>query len=207
MRILRFGLFRPVPYRFPSPRGLCGELRICLSVRPIIASICLIAASVAPVLGEGSTLVSIGYNKPELLVSPGQIVTFFVTGLQTVLSQPQRAGTVPLPTSLAGISVDIEQVLPIGTTNTVYSAPLLGVEQIDNCGLPGSHHADCLVTAVTAQIPDELSLAPSFVLSPKAIIIENGTPSREFTLSLVADSIHVLTRCETTPVQNHSRPK
>ena len=196
MPLIGVAHFRSSADRLPSRRGFTRIHGSSLSMCLIVASMSLIATTPAPAFGQGTTLVSAAYNKPKLVVSPGQVISFFVTGLQTVLAQSQKAETLPLPLSLAGISVDIEQVMPIGTTSTVYSAPLLSVEQIDNCGLSGSQHTECLVTAITLQVPYELFLAPAAVLSPKAVVIENGTPSREFTLSLVPSSPHILTRCE-----------
>ncbi len=53
------------------------------------------------------TLTGAGYSNPGVVrVAPGQITTLFITGLKTVLtSEMIRASTLPLPTSLAGISV------------------------------------------------------------------------------------------------------
>src|SRR5579871_4851996 len=46
-----------------------------------------------------------GYSNPTLIqVSPGQITTILVSGLRPDFSKPQVATTVPLPSTLAGVS-------------------------------------------------------------------------------------------------------
>jgi hypothetical protein len=84
--------------------------------------------SLAPLFAEGMTLVGLGYSNPtNIRVSPGEIITLFVSNTKTVLplgSPTLRATTLPLPTSLGGFSVNIRQS---GTTN--YPAPLFSVEQ------------------------------------------------------------------------------
>ena len=173
---------------------------MCLAFRILM---CVFAMNLALVFGQGITLVRTGYvSSAPLTVAPGQITTFFVTGLQTVLTQPQKATSAPLPLSLAGLSIDIlaaSQSLP---SVVVFHAPLLSVEQFDNCRPNGPHGSDCYITAITAQFPFELG--PD-VSSPRirttAIILENGSFSKEFSLSLVTDNLHVLTRCETEATQ------
>jgi len=57
-------------------------------------------------LGQGITLSGTGYPNPTgIRAAPGQITTLFVTCSQTVLARPVNASSVPLPTTLAGISV------------------------------------------------------------------------------------------------------
>ena len=145
---------------------------MCLAFRILM---CVFAMNLALVFGQGITLVRTGYvSSAPLTVAPGQITTFFVTGLQTVLTQPQKATSAPLPLSLAGLSIDIlaaSQSLP---SVVVFHAPLLSVEQFDNCRPNGPHGSDCYITAITAQFPFELG--PD-VSSPRirttAIILEN----------------------------------
>ncbi len=97
---------------------------------------------------------------PIIRVAPGQITTLFVTGLKTVLSsQPVNANVVPLPTTLAGISVTLNQSGQQGTP-----IPLLAVQQMSVCNTGGAPPpasglaADCFITAITVQIPVELAL-------------------------------------------------
>ena len=74
--------------------------------RMLRTAFCLFAMSLGPLFGQGPTLAGTGYSNPSIIrVAPGQITTLFVTGLKTVLSQPVKATSLPLPTTLAGISV------------------------------------------------------------------------------------------------------
>lgn len=150
----------------------------------------------------GVALVGAGYVNPiPVRVAPGQVVTFFLTGLQTVLPPPfraERAPSVPLPLTLAGISATIRQSGP-GTSLPV---PLLSVEQLNTCSDPAAMSPECMLTAVTLQVPYELRPRNPLIMSPIDLIgtteiefVENGVPGRSFQLSPVMDSIHVLTNC------------
>jgi len=151
---------------------------------------------------SGISLVGAGYVNPvPVRVAPGQVTTFFLTGLQTVLPPParaERAPSVPLPVSLAGISATITQSGP----GTSYLVPLLSVEQLNTCDDPAAVTPDCMLTAVTLQVPFELKPRNPLLMSPIDLIgttritfQENGAPSRSFALSPVMDSVRVLTNC------------
>jgi hypothetical protein len=111
---------------------------------------CLSLMSLASLFGQGPTLTGTGYVDPSrFFVAPGQITTLFVTGLKTILpSEPIKAQAVPLPTSLAGISVILNQ--PGLQASTV---PLLSFQQISTCsdgsGSPASSGSvpECLQSA------------------------------------------------------------
>ena len=150
----------------------------------------------------GIALVGAGYVNPiPVRVAPGQVVTFFLTGLQTVLPPParaERAPTVPLPLVLAGISAVIRQSGP-GTSLPV---PLLSVEQLNTCSDPLAVLPECMLTAVTLQVPFELKPRNPLIMTLIDLIgttditfTENGVPGRSFQLSPVMDSIHALTNC------------
>src|ERR1700680_1957263 len=91
---------------------------------------CLFLMSLASLSGQGPTLTGTGYANPSIVrVAPGQITTLFVSGLKTVLpTEPINAASVPLPTSLAGISVILNQ--PGQPASPV---PLLSLQQISTC--------------------------------------------------------------------------
>jgi uncharacterized protein (TIGR03437 family) len=150
----------------------------------------------------GIALVGAGYVNPiPVRVAPGQVVTFFLTGLQTVLPPParaERAPTVPLPLVLGGISATIRQSGP-GTSLPV---PLLSVEQLNTCSDPAAMSPECMLTAVTLQVPFQLKPRNPLIMAPIDLIgtteiefVENGLPGRPFQLSPMMDSIHVLTNC------------
>ena len=129
-------------------------------MRPIrYFSLCLLATSQNLVFGQGPTLTGIGYVDPSIMrVAPGQITTLFVTGLKTVLASSVSAPGLPLPTTLAGISVTLNQ-----SNIAARQVPLLAVQQLPVCDTGGAapaatFSADCLITAITVQMPLELAI-------------------------------------------------
>jgi hypothetical protein len=95
---------------------------------------CAILIGLPPLFGQGSTLAGTGYTDPSIIrVAPGQITTLFVTGLKTVLSSPVNATSLPLPTTLAKISVALNQ-----TGNQSTPVPLLSVQQVSACSNGGA---------------------------------------------------------------------
>lgn len=155
----------------------------------------------------GPTLVGTGYGLPATIrVAPGQITTLFVTGLKTVLSSQQvKATTLPLPSTLSGISVTLSesnfgpQSMPV---------PLLSIQQNSACEdaatppAPSGPGPDCLITAITVQIPFELvppddSVPDMFATPTEVVVSENGNPSKAFRIVPVIDNIHVLNMCDT----------
>jgi hypothetical protein len=163
----------------------------------------LFALSLAPAFGQGLTLVGAGYSDPSSIrVAPGQITTFFVAGLKTILANPATATTLPLPKTLAGISV----TLTPETSGLSYSAPLLAVRQMNSCGYggapsPSSPSPDCLITAITVQVPFELSPVPNGANGFPAdlVITENGSASKGFKVYPQIDNVHVVSTCDPFP--------
>jgi hypothetical protein len=137
-------------------------------------------------------------------------MTLFVTGLKTVLSQPVNATTLPLPTTLAGISVTLNHQGESQPT----PVPLLSIQQVSVCdsgGVPQSAFgstADCPVTAITVQIPFELTgpsigPPPSVPIPPSTpalVVSENGNVSKAFTVYPVPDNLHVIGLCDAFPL-------
>src|ERR1035437_8751044 len=100
--------------------------------RMLLVSVCAVLMNLAPLFGQGMTLMGSGYASPTTIrVAPGQISTFFVSGLSTDTTKPQKATTLPLPNSLAGISVTINQ----SSQKQYVAVPLLAVEQLNTCGI------------------------------------------------------------------------
>jgi hypothetical protein len=173
--------------------------------RVLFISICAIPMSLGPLFGQGVTVVGAGYSAPSIIrVAPGQITTFFVTGLKTVLSQPAKAASLPLPNALAGISVTLNQPGPKS-----YPAPLLAVQQISTCndggGAPSSSSSslapECLTTAVTVQIPFELPyLDPvGALIDTEVVVNESGSASKGFRVYPMMDNMHILNTCDSFP--------
>jgi len=177
-------------------------------MKRIAASLILIALAMSLALGQNAPmLVGSGYGLPaQLSIAPGQIVTLQVTGLKTVLTSPSKATQMPLPSTLAGISVTLTQYLPIKTSLPV---PLLGVSQRNFCSYSSST-SDCLITFVTVQIPFEVVFFenPFSTADPQCPasgghcpktelqVAENGTASKIFSVVPVGDSIHIITDCD-----------
>ena len=154
----------------------------------------------------GPTLVGAGYDLPALRLAPGQITTLFVTGLNTVLQSGLISATsVPLPTTLGGISVTLNP-----NSYVASPVPLLSVQQTPVC-YSGTSSAstgntpDCVITAITVQMPVNLGLViydpltgttPPPQLPTVLVISENGNPSKAFNVIPVPDKLHVLTDCD-----------
>ena len=173
--------------------------------RMLLAALCAILITLAPMFGQGPTLVGAGYANPtQVQVAPGQIATLFVSGLKSVLSQPLRATSLPLPNSLGGISVTVSQL-----SSPSYPVPLLAVQQMSVCGNAGaspppsasSPTPECVITAITVQIPYEivpLQLGSDKSINPNVnvVVTENGSDSKTFTITSVTDNFHVLNTCD-----------
>ncbi len=137
-----------------------------------------------------AALFSASYQAPEMVeVSPGQVVTLFFRGVSPVANgvlRSAQAGAVPLPDSLAGLSISILQ----GPQTTPYRVPLLAVRQQNECE-EVSFRPICLLTAVRLQIPSELTPTVS-----KLTLTVDGEASRTFLLRPIRDNAHVLTTCD-----------
>jgi hypothetical protein len=106
-------------------------------------------AAAAMLCGQnGPTIAGGGYFRvSNLLIAPGQLVTLHVTGLQTVLPyqngqlRSQQAATVPLPKSIAGISVMLVEHLFSGDIS--FDVPLLSILQKNMCPNSASTSPAC----------------------------------------------------------------
>jgi uncharacterized protein (TIGR03437 family) len=164
---------------------------------------CLFAIGLAPAFGQG--ILGTGYfnffGSRPIQVAPGQIVTVFVSGLNTVLSKPLKATSLPLPNSLGGVSVTLKEFIPSAT----YPVPLLAVQQIPFCAGTTTPQPNCVVTAITLQVPYEiLPLLPGSggngTLNPELVVSENGNANAAIAvLQPVNDNLHILSTCDTFP--------
>ena len=159
-----------------------------------IGSVVLLASSHAT--GQsGPTLVGSGYGSPPYVsVAPGQVLTLWVAGLKAISPSTSNATMFPLPTSLAGISVTLNQ------TQRAFSQTLpltlISVVQTNLCGDPLNTAQACLLTAITGQIPFELVSDPFTSPPPSALVIsQDGVNSQSFPIGTVEDNVHVLTGC------------
>jgi uncharacterized protein (TIGR03437 family) len=171
-------------------------------MRPGLGFVCCIVIGLGSVFGQGIRLSGAGYADPSVIqVAPGEVTTLFVTGLKTVLSSPVSATGLPLPTQLAGISVSLNQ----GADQTT-PVPLFSVQQMAIC-TNGEKSADCLITAITVQIPLELTgpgigtptSLPTSASAPALVVSENGNVGPAFKVLPIADKLHVISSCDAFP--------
>jgi hypothetical protein len=161
---------------------------------------------VSALFGQGGTLVGAGYADPAITVAPGQITTIFVAGLSPDFTKPSTADGLPLPTSLAGTSASINQT----SLKQSFPVPLLAIRQANTCSPSVAQSfanrqapPECFLTAITLQIPSEISVTGDFSsTSTDLTITVNGTSSRAFSLSPFVDNIHVLKTCDRYPPKN-----
>jgi uncharacterized protein (TIGR03437 family) len=180
----------------------------------VLVCLCAVLINLSPLFGQSSlTLVGSvpGFSVPlgftpapnyssvnRISLAPGQIVTLQVTGMKTVLPVGQiiRATTLPLPTTLLGISVTISQVVR-GGTNVIEPAPVVALSQVNYCSSSATA-GGCVnnVTYVTVQIPFELLSAVPTQIG----ISDNGQDFGPFDATPTTDNIHVVTTCDTGTV-------
>jgi uncharacterized protein (TIGR03437 family) len=171
-----------------------------------------------------NTVVAGGYTLPvPISAAPGQILNLFVQGVGSTLTERVAATSLPLPTTLANISVQLTQ----SATPQSVAVPLLAVRPVSTCtgGISLGSVACGAYTVVTVQIPYELvancqsatQLCPSsatpFVNVAQLVISENGAPGGAIGLNPVADQIHIANGCDidtsaplacgTTPLITH----
>jgi uncharacterized protein (TIGR03437 family) len=154
------------------------------------------AASALLALGQSaspSTIIGAGYLFPAPInVAPGQIITVFAAGVGSALTRPVFAGTGNWPTSLAGISVTIQQGRDI-------PAPIFEVNPVPTCGSCGT------MTAITIQVPYglitacgvSLTVCPNVVVLTDLFVSENGVAGTLSELTPLPDQVHLLTVCDT----------
>jgi hypothetical protein len=171
--------------------------------RIFLVAICAVSMNRGLLFGQGMTLVGSGYAVPQIRVAPGQITTIFVSGLNVDTTKPQRATSLPLPTSLAGISVQINQSSPMQS----FAVPLLSVQQLNTCSNGGAPPAstvpsDCLVGAIALQIPYDLIPDSKYGTVPgvtELVITAKGVASKAFAVTTGTDNLHVLRPCDDYP--------
>src|SRR5205823_3389421 len=101
-------------------------------MRRVIGLLLLLTATAAGQSGTGwgnpppAAIAGVGYTMPPafLRTAPGQIVSLMVYGLNYTQAAPFVATSLPLPTSLGGVSVTLVQGL------NKMQVPLLSVQQV-----------------------------------------------------------------------------
>jgi uncharacterized protein (TIGR03437 family) len=204
-----------IPSRFEARASskICGTTTLPCGLPTRMSAgkvqvLCLLLAVVPSCFGQNTpTVTSAGYTLPAPInVAPGQVLTMYVQGIGSALTQPVRNSGYPLPTSLVGISATLQQgsnrplgildVRPVSTCSPSSQAGTgLFPQPISNCGR---------LTAVTVQIPfNILTICSACVTPPSEYaptilwVTENGTDSAVIQLMALSDQIHLLTSCDT----------
>jgi uncharacterized protein (TIGR03437 family) len=153
----------------------------------LAATVAFTAASAQPVV------LGAGYAPPfPIKVAPGQLVTIFAAGVGAAVSSRVAATSFPLPYSLAGISVTIDEL----------SNPPLLKERVPMLAVGKTAGT----TAITVQIPFGLRtssfISPLVPPSATLTIYENGEAAVTVAIAPTTDQIHIATTCDanlTTP--------
>lgn len=154
-------------------------------------------AFVCPLLAQGPNVVTqAGYTAPQpIRVAPGQVITLFVRTSSITLTNAVTANGLPLPTSLAGLSVSMRQTF----AQDAMDVPVLSAYPVQLCSavIPATCSS---LTALTVQIPFELvanvvrSRMPANFAT--LTVFENGVPGDPLPLFAVGESIHILNSCD-----------
>lgn len=166
-----------------------------LSIQGVAVFVC---GTVALFAQPGPVIGGAGYSAPfPVPVAPGQIVTFFVSGIGAGIKTKVVANALPLPNSLAGISATLNELSQPPLTGE--AAPILAVSPISSCdGIAESVPCTPLL-AVTVQIPFGIrTVSPIPPIPPAATltIAELGGSSGTISLSPVFDRVHIVTTCD-----------
>ena len=143
---------------------------------------------------DNPLIVSAGYSAPaQVSVAPGQIITFFVSGIGRSLSQKVTAVSDSLPKSLAGISATLQQA------SRQFATPLVEVRPVSTCSI-FPQVACGTFTAVTVQVPfDLIEQVPGNFSAPLLAMLtisENGSAGGVVQLNPVVDQIRVINACD-----------
>jgi hypothetical protein len=154
------------------------------------------------------TLVPTGYAMPVPVgVAPGQILNIFVRGIGAGLSGRVAATELPLPTTLAGISVTIAEPGPYNLFDIPQPpypespVPIFAVAPVSGCNEVVAGlvlHACENATMITVQIPFWLVPDPvgPFRRIAELTVSENDAPVVAFIVRPHIDQIHVVDGCD-----------
>ncbi|HKW99019.1 MAG TPA: hypothetical protein VJN43_14865 [Bryobacteraceae bacterium] len=146
-----------------------------------------------------------GYNGlAPLRVAPGQVITVFVSGVGSKVTQRVSAAGVPWPTSLQGISAAVVE-------NESMAAPIATVYPFNTCVLNPEPPPCQTEIGVTLQVPFELfpnnpnsEAPPSYA---ELIVSDDAGHSAALLLDPEIDAIHVLRAGDTIFAANLASPR
>ena len=157
-----------------------------------LASVCLLAQ-------PPDSLVASGYLLPTgATVAPGQVLRLYVQEVGASLTGPVFADSVPLPTTLADISISV-QGLPVPIFAVVPFSSCTGTVFVTDLFLLQHSHPCRSFVAITVQIPFEIPVsgAPAnAAVSVDVIISEGGVAKVAVAMNTLNDQIHVITACD-----------
>jgi uncharacterized protein (TIGR03437 family) len=150
-----------------------------------------------PALSQsGITVFGSSYSLPApISAAPGQVLNPLVRGVAAQLSGPVTATSLPLPTSLAGISVTLRQLPPPQEV----AVPILAVRPFSSCAksLPPGIGPCGNYVVITIQMPFELGpTSNTNIYSAYLNVSENGIAGPEIEVNQMLDQVHVLYGCD-----------
>ncbi len=171
--------------------------RICLAFSIMVAcgGVLAVAAQPAAVIGVGFT------NPTAPAVALGSLTTFFVHGIGSSLKETRIANTIPLPSSMAGISATYDY----GATSGPIPLPVYAVRPFQPCSAyPQRSGCESQFVAITVQVPFwiPVNFAPIAVslnsqTAPGHIAFsENGVVVAGVDVSPQLNQVHVLRNCD-----------
>ncbi len=148
------------------------------------------------------SLVASGYSLPTgAAVAPGQVLRLFVQEVGATLTGPVFATSLPLPTTLADISISVAG-LPVPIFAVVPFSSCDGTVFASDVFLAYQSHPCRSFVAITLQVPFEMPVSPvggpsNTAVSVDFIISEGGVAKVAVAMNTNADQVHVLTDCDT----------
>lgn len=118
--------------------------------------------------------------------APGQVLTFYLHGIGTRVTEPAVSRASLLPTSVAGIRVELSGVRPI-------PVPILAILPLTGCNHPIIRECGPIL-AMLLQIPYELPLSPPGPpVAPTLTFFEDEVEKLKIVLASVPQAPHILT--------------
>lgn len=156
--------------------------------------VALFSLCVTGIVGQVSNAIiaGSGYSGPApVIAAPGHVMSVFVNGLGTTVTQKVLANAAPWPYTLAGISAKLVQLFG---TNSV-PVPIGAVFPFGTCLSQKSPPCGTL-TGVLVQIPFELVLPPLILEGPPSVTLlvlsDEAGHSAAVELKPIGDQIHIL---------------
>jgi len=160
------------------------------------SSFVLLAASCVSLMGQsvtGPIVMGAGYEYPTpLYLAPGQLVTLFVAAVPLGIGFARAPGNSDLPTSLAGISSGMTDLVTPGVR--ALKVPILEVRRFRTCAAPTTPACFTPTGAVTVQVPYELGLTPLGVGAATLGVHVEASSDLPFSIDVfvLSDKIHML---------------